>query len=47
MTQHQAQGYKVDNLGLPVWLVEKLKADYPDKSIHYAIQQVLKSVYKK
>ena len=38
----RAKGYVVDNLGRPAWLVTKLKKEYPAKSIHYAIQTVLK-----
>lgn len=40
--QTKAKGYVVDNLGLPVWLVNLLKEKYPGRSIHFAIQQELK-----
>lgn len=43
----KAKGYVVDNLGLPVWLAEKIRKDYEGKSIHYAIQSILKQHYSK
>lgn len=44
---NKATGYKVDNLGLPVWLVKELQKEFPNKSVHYAIQQILKQRYTK
>lgn len=38
-------GYTVDNLGLPVWVVKAISEEFQGKSIHYAIQQILKNRY--
>jgi len=43
----KAKGYVVDNLGLPVWLANKIREEYDGKTIHYAIQQILKERYSK
>jgi len=47
VTRCPAKGYTVNNLGMPVWLYEKLMAKYDGRSIHYAIQQELKLHNKK
>lgn len=46
-SQHN-EGYVLDNLGLPVWLVNKIKNDpqFEGQSTHYAIQQILKQQYQ-
>lgn len=38
-----ARGYVLDNLGLNQEILAMLRQMYPDKSYHYAIQQILKA----
>ena len=40
------KGYVLDNLQLPVWLVAQLAKESDGKSLHYAVQKVLKDRFK-
>lgn len=39
-------GYTIDNLQLPVWIVAQLAKESEGKSIHFALQKVLKAQFK-
>lgn len=44
--KYKSKGYVLDNLGLNQEILAMLRESYPDRSYHYAIQQILKQKVK-